>query len=79
VPVAAGVVGDALVVAVIALLDMSAQGGGAAGSDRAQDAPLVRCQFTKAMPMPSHDLCQFQRRTLEWRHHVVGAAIGGGV
>ena len=76
VPVAAGVVGDALVVAVITLLDMSAQGGGAAGSDRAQDAPLFRNQIAEPMPVTLNDLCQLQRRTLD-RHHVVGGVIGG--
>ena len=40
VPVAAGVVPDAGVVAAIALLDMPAEGGGPAGLDRVHDPPL---------------------------------------
>ena len=45
VPVAAAVVGDALVAAVLAGLDMTAQGGGAAMFDRRHDLELLQAQM----------------------------------
>jgi hypothetical protein len=41
VAVAAGVVGDLAVAAAVALLDVAAQGGGAAGGDVAEDAASI--------------------------------------
>jgi len=76
VPVAAGVVSDAPVLTVITLLDMPAQGGGAAGGNRPQDAPLLGTYSLKPMRVALHDLCQFQRWTLEWQSHVVDADAG---
>jgi hypothetical protein len=77
-PIAAGVVGDALVVTVIAGLNMAAQSDSAAGSDRPQDAQFFWCQFTKPMSMTLNDLCQFQRlaRALDGRHGIVGCGCG---
>ena len=45
VPVAAGVIGDARVRAVLAALDMTAERGGAADLDRGHDAPLGEAQM----------------------------------
>src|SRR4051794_41223011 len=56
--VAAGVVGDARQAAAVARLDVPAERGGAAGEDRAHDAPLdasempgVRHTISLAVPM----------------------------
>src|SRR4051794_41876729 len=56
--VAAGVVGDARQAAAVARLDVPAERGGAAGGDRAHDAPLdasempgVRHTISLAVPM----------------------------
>ena len=77
VPVAAGVVRDALVPAVVARLDVAAQRGGAAGGDRTQDAPMFPAQLlAEPVGMTSHDLRQLQRRSLERRHHGVVVAWG---
>jgi hypothetical protein len=74
--VAAGVVGDALVVAVITLLDMAAQGCGAAGDDRPQDASFFWNQIAKPMPVTLNDLCQFQRPALDGHHGIDGCGCG---
>jgi hypothetical protein len=72
VSVAAGVVRDAPVVAVIARFDMPAQGGGAAGRNRPEDALLFSSQTVDPMSMLSNDLGQFQRRALDGRVHGIG-------
>jgi hypothetical protein len=45
-PVAATIVGDAAVAAVLAALDMAAEGGGAAGLDRRHDLELLQAQLS---------------------------------
>jgi hypothetical protein len=76
VPVAAGVVGDALMMAVVAGLDVAAQRGGAAGGDGAQDASLLAAQvFAEPMAVPPDDLRQFQRGAPgRWLHGVGGCS-----
>jgi hypothetical protein len=76
-PVATGVVGDALVMAVIALLDVSAQSSGAAGDNRPQDTLLLGDDSAEPMPMTRNDLCQFQRPAwaLEARVHGIGGEL----
>jgi hypothetical protein len=76
VPVATGVVGDALVVAVITLLDVPAQNSGAAAGDCPQDALLFRDDVAKPMLVTFGHLCQLQRRALDW-HHGVGGVVSG--
>jgi hypothetical protein len=78
VPVATGVVRDALVMAVIARFDMAAKGSGAAGSDVAQDALMLTAERAiQPMAVSSNHLCQFQRRTLEYRHQLTGSGAAG--
>ncbi len=72
VPVAAGVVSDALMLTVIAGLHVPAQRGGATRDDRTQNALLLAADVAEPMPVPPDDLCQFQRRSLERWHHGVG-------
>ena len=76
-PVAAGVVGDALELALVARFDMAAESCGTTGGDGAQDTTLLAAEvFTEPMAMPSNDLRQFQRRALKGRRHGVGG-VGG--
>jgi hypothetical protein len=77
-PVAAGVVGDALMPAVIAGLHVTAQSGRSARDDRTQDALLLAADATKPMPVPPHDLCQLQRWSLERWHHATGVVFVAG-
>jgi hypothetical protein len=66
VPVAAGVVGDALELALVARLDMTAESRGAARSDSAQDAPMFAAErFFDSMAVTFDDIRQFQRGALE--------------
>jgi hypothetical protein len=75
VPVAAGVAGDAPVLALVARFDMPAKRGGAAGDDGAQDASLLATEIlTQTMGMPSNDIRPFQRGALQWRGHGVGGS-----
>ena len=63
----------------IAGLDMPAQLGGAAGSNRTQDAPMLAAQITESMAMPPHDLRQLQRGAPErGGHGVFGVGTGTG-
>ena len=72
VPVAAGVVGDAPVLALVARFDVTTQGRGAAGDDGAQDAPLLAAKGVKAMAVASNHIRQLQRGTLECGSHGKG-------
>jgi hypothetical protein len=60
--------------AVIALLGVSAQSSGAAGSNRPQDALLFWCHIAEPMRVEMHNLCQLQRRSLERLRHGVAVA-----
>ena len=71
-PVAAGIVGDAFVRAVLAALDVSAERGGATGLDRADDAPFDPSQMTGVrsavgFAVGAKDVGQFERRPLRHR------------
>jgi hypothetical protein len=64
VSITAAVVADALVAASIALLDMTAEGGGAAHFDSCHDAPLGHRQrrvmrFTKGCAIAAEDIRHF--------------------
>ena len=75
-PVAAGVVGDADVAAIVALLDMPAQRRRPAGLDRAHDAPLDAAEMA-GMGLPiSVAVAAEDIRHLQHRTH--GAAQPGG-
>jgi hypothetical protein len=72
VPVAAGVVGDAGVGAVLATRDMTAQRGGTADLDRGHDAPLGEAQMRRVDSAPSgavaaEDIRHFELRTRHCR------------
>ena len=64
VAVAAGVVDGAAVAAAVTRFEVAAQGGGAAGDDRAQDPLLLeahRMEGAVARPVPAHDLPEVGR------------------
>jgi len=66
--VAAGVVADLHMPAVVALLDMAAEGGGAAGLDGVQGAALLEARMVLGVvgsAMHAHHVSQF-----EWRRSV---------
>jgi hypothetical protein len=70
VPVAAGVVGDARVGAVLAALDVTAQGRGPAGFDRGHDAPLADAQTRRVGGAPSGAVLAENVRHFElWARH----------
>jgi hypothetical protein len=78
-PVAAGIVGDALELALVARFDMTAECRGAAVDDGAQDAPVLAAKvITEPTAMPSNDVRQFQRRALKGRRHGVEGGVDGG-
>jgi hypothetical protein len=67
-PVAAGIVGDAFVRAVMAALDVSAERGGAAGLDRRHDLQLAEAHVTGVAlsprrPMGAKDVGDLQGRS----------------
>ena len=71
-PVAAGVVGDAAVAAVLARLDMAAERGGAAGLDRRHHLQLAEAQMAGMGRAPGgavamEDVCDLQRRAAHRR------------
>ena len=80
VAVAAGAVADAAVAAAVALLDLAAEGGGAAALDGRHDLPLqggkrVAAALAEGLPVASEDVCDF-----EWRagHRAVGGPPAAG-
>jgi hypothetical protein len=75
-PVAAGIVGDALVCAVLATLDMSAERGGATGLDRRHDLQLGEADVTDVglapgRPMGAKDVGDLQTAIRGPRHAAV--------
>ena len=80
VSVAAGVVGDLAVAAAVALLDVSAEGGGAAGGDVAEDAtPLggerAAVAVEEGVPMGPEDVGDFEA----WSVHGRASPAGGSI
>jgi len=75
VPIAAGVVGNALVLTVIAGLDMPAQGSGAAGCKASQHANLISGRLVQQVSVSSDHVGQLQRRRRPIRNHEV--PLGG--
>ena len=75
-PVAAGVVGDAHLPAVVALLDMTAQRRRAAGFDRRHDAALALAQMAGMGLTVSGAVAAEHLRHLEGAAHA-GAQPGG--
>ncbi len=70
VPVAAGVIGDARVGAVLAAFDMTAQRCGAADLDRGHDAPLAEAQMSLVGGAPSGAVAAEDVRHFElWTRH----------
>jgi len=70
VAIAAGVVGYARVPAIIASLDMPAEGRGAAELDRRHDAPLAEAQMTLVGGAPSGAVAAEDIRHLQpWTRH----------
>ena len=80
-PVAAGIVGDARVGAVLAALDMSAERGGAAGLDRRHDLQLAETHMAGVglaphRPMGAKDVGDLQARP---RHAAVVRRVAIGL
>ena len=77
-PIAAGVVGDARVRAVLAALDMTAERRGAADLDRRHDAPLAEAHMTLVGRAPggavaAEDIRHLQLRPRHGRRDQAGA------
>ena len=79
VPVAAGVVGDARVRAVLAALDMTAERRGATDLDRRHDAPLAEAQMALVGGTPGGTVAAEDIRHLQHSGETWPARQAGGV